>query len=330
MMKKEANILILANAGENIGIGHLMRCKTVAAALEEKGARCFFSAPDEGNVTDKAKKADAVLLDSYDVTEEFMETLKQCAPLIYMDDLLAFPYPADLVINYNLYAKREEYEALYKDINCPRLLLGAEYAPLRRDFRTMPEKAFANGIREVLLSTGGSDVTGIMPKLLEQLAKTDAFPALNFHALIGTYSRTKEEAKELAKNLPSVQLHFQEETDLPELMKKTDLAISAAGTTLHELASAGVPVICFVTADNQIENAKAFAETGLMFFAGDSREEEMFLQNVKHLLKESTALSQTKLQEISRGLQTLEDGRGAERIAGGILSLVEEKTGGPA
>ena len=327
-MEKETKILILANAGEKIGIGHLMRCKTIAAALEESGASCFFSVPDEKDVSDRAKEADAVLLDSYEVTEEFMEELKQRAPLIYMDDLLAFPYPADMVINYNLYAKKEDYTELYQNAQCPKLLLGTTYTPLRRDFRSMPEKAFPDGIKHVLISTGGSDVTGIMPKLLECLTKTEVSVTPTFHALIGSYSRTKEEVNKKAKQMPSAQLHFQEETDLPALMKETDLAIAAAGTTLHELASAGVPSICFVTADNQIENAKAFSETGAMLYAGDARDEETFLQNVERLLKEAALLSQTELRQISRKLQLLEDGQGADRIAKEILSLIKEKKGG--
>ncbi|MDD5593365.1 MAG: glycosyltransferase, partial [Candidatus Margulisbacteria bacterium] len=48
----------------------------------------------------------------------------------------------------------------------------------------------------------------------------------------------------------------------PEIIQKSDLAVSAAGTTLWELAYFGVPTICFVIADNQAPVANALAEQG--------------------------------------------------------------------
>ncbi|MBO5564678.1 MAG: hypothetical protein J5935_03585 [Lachnospiraceae bacterium] len=325
MKELKTNILILADAGETIGQGHLMRCRSIAAALEQKDARCRFLPPKDTEALTVAEEADVILLDSYGVSAEEMEELKKRAPLVYMDDLLAFPYPADMVINYNLYAKEEAYLDLYWGKPAPRLLLGPRYAPLRDAFREMPKKDFQRGITEVLLSTGGADALQIMPKILRRLLTQERFSDIVFHAVIGTYSQTKEEVLRLAQEYPALQVHLQKDTDFPELMKRCDFAVSAAGTTLHELAAAGVPAICFVTADNQRENALAFSRTDGMDYAGDVIEEETFLKNLEALLAKSRTLTQEELKTCSKTLQSLEDGKGAERIAQEILSLTANK-----
>ena len=61
--------------------------------------------------------ASAVLLDTYAVDPQSMLRLKKAlhqsgTSLWYLDDLLAFPYPADGVINYSFYADRAAYEKL--------------------------------------------------------------------------------------------------------------------------------------------------------------------------------------------------------------------------
>ena len=54
--------------------------------------------------------------------------------LIYIDDVLFFSYPCDILINYNIYADESRYRTLYRDAVLPELLLGTAYAPLRREF----------------------------------------------------------------------------------------------------------------------------------------------------------------------------------------------------
>lgn len=50
--------------------------------------------------------------------------------------------------------------------------------------------------------------------------------------------------------------------EVKQSMEKSDLAVSAAGQTLLELAALGVPTIAIITADNQLQNAKLLFEAG--------------------------------------------------------------------
>ena len=56
-------------------------------------------------------------------------------------------------------------------------------------------------------------------------------------------------------------------------MQEADLAISAGGTTLYELCAVGTPTICYSMADNQLDNVRQFEKDGLMYYAGDARQD---------------------------------------------------------
>ena len=63
-----------------------------------------------------------------------MAAVKREAPLVYIDDLNAFDYPADLVVNYTLYGGELAYP------QNKRYLLGPKYALLRREFLYVPQR----------------------------------------------------------------------------------------------------------------------------------------------------------------------------------------------
>lgn len=88
----------------------------------------------------------AVFVDSYFVTPGYLQRLQEiCREIsyktVYIDDVLAFPYHVDYLINYNIYGpdKREEYEKMYlrTGTELPCFLLGTEFAPLREEFQNL-------------------------------------------------------------------------------------------------------------------------------------------------------------------------------------------------
>ena len=110
------------------------------------------------------------------------------------------------------------------------------------------------------------------------------------------------------------EIHFyQNVNNLEEYMAKADLAVSAGGITLYELAAMGVPTITYSFADNQLYNVKQFQKDDLMEYAGDGRKDKVeeiigeMLQFYRHHKKER--------EERSLKMQKLVDGKGAERIA---------------
>ncbi len=332
--------LICAGAGASVGGGHLMRCRSLAAALENTGSRCIFrNVPDSGESfaaslrsaeEEAGSAADAVLLDSYAVTPELFsairENMRGTVPLLYMDDLAAFAYPADVVINYNRYALSCDYDTLYAKARQkkPHLVLGPAYTPLRAMF-TGQKVRIRKQVREVLVSTGGADTQNMAEKIYRRYAADrDRYPEKIFHFLIGAYAGGEGNAEPAwiteAAGRENVRLSRQV-TDMKSLMETCDAAVSAAGMTLHELCVLGVPAVTYISADNQIRNARSFEEARLFPCAGDCREEGFF-EDLDRELDRLFSLSPEELEMLGKRLSEAEDGDGARRLAAEVERLV--------
>ena len=177
---------IRADANREIGLGHVMRCLSIADALRAEGQQvCFILADNnaeellkgrgqeyhilnsaynrmEEELEDlqkflKEKKIGLFLIDSYQVTENYLARLKSMVKTIYMDDIPKFAYPVDGIINYNIYGGDMPYQELTLTRNGqkePKLWLGPAYAPLREQFQGIDYK-FRPVAENVLITTGG-------------------------------------------------------------------------------------------------------------------------------------------------------------------------------
>ena len=100
--------------------------------------------------------------------------------------------------------------------------------------------------------------------------------------------------------------------DISILMKDADLAITASGTTLYELCACGTPSISYIIANNQVENANYFNDNNIIFCAG-KKDDDSLLDNISMLTKKY--FSRDFRLNLSKKMQNIVDGRGAERIA---------------
>lgn len=73
---------------------------------------------------------DMLLIDSYYVSDAYLERLTEQVWTAYIDDKSFHSYPVNMIINYNIYGDRSLYhpEPAYS-------LMGATYAPLRPEFQ---------------------------------------------------------------------------------------------------------------------------------------------------------------------------------------------------
>lgn len=193
-------LVIRADAGPEIGVGHVMRMAALGACAVQNGCpvtlayqHCPPSLLERlatlGIATrelDRQKeiedlrsllagedKSQSVLvLDGYQFDEKYQQKVSGLAgQLAIMDDYAHLSsYQADLIINQNPGA--QNYAAMYRDkAPAARLLLGPQYVLLRPEFlriRKQKMRDFSNPQR-FLISLGGSDVEDASRILLNGL-----------------------------------------------------------------------------------------------------------------------------------------------------------------
>lgn len=335
-------IAIRVDANEAVATGHLMRCLSIAVQIKKRGADCMFITADDGplgtitangfkviclgsswreldNETEqllsvvKDNNISTLLVDSYLVTEKYLSTLSGYAKTAYIDDLNMFRYPVDFLINYSIYYQLFDYASAYRGTDT-KLLLGCQYAPLREEFQNLPAFTVNERVSNVMVTTGGADEMNVTGLLLERISGLRLFPGLIIHVVVGRYSNNDGQLKALAEQNKNIRLYF-DVSKMSRLMFDADIAVSASGSTLYELCACGLPAVCFTSADNQLNGAKGFAETGLLLYAGDCRDNgekciEAIIGAVGRL-QEDFALRAA----MSRGMRNLVDGGGAKRLA---------------
>lgn len=343
-------ILIRADANSTLGSGHVMRCLTIASVFQERGYECGFVTADHdaekliesrgfkncvldsswNNIETELSELQRIvfathpvliIIDQYYATRKYIDSLKMITKVAYIDDLNAFNNPADVIINYNIYATSMDYKQRYTRQRT-KLLLGPLYAPLRNEFKNAGEKHVKIHIHDVLVSTGGSDPAGIGIKLLKEIRNSENWQDIVFHFIVGALNPNSNEIKELGESIPNVIIH-ENVTRMDELMKMCDIAISAAGSTQYELCACGTPTINYILADNQIPGAEGFEKAGLMIKAGDSRKQKNFATRLLSLTYDLADNYEKRLQ-MSRAMKKLVDGRGAERIVDELISMMRQ------
>ncbi len=334
-------ILIRVDGNRHIATGHLMRTLTIAKECVRRNVPVHFVVADEESerilkslcglgesfkitvlqsdyrcpeeelpvLTEmlKQERPEALLLDSYFVTAHYLEILGKYTKVFYLDDIRSFDYPVDTVINYDVIMPEDLplYQNAY--MKSQRQLLGAAYTPLREQFRETPY-AVKEKVRDILITTGGTDEDNLTGKILESvLAVRDE--TITVHIVIGALNRHRERLKEAIREQKGICLH-EGVQNMAELMNRCDLAISAAGTTLYELCAVGVPTICFTMAANQIPGAESFARSQAVVYERG----QDFGQQIKKLTD-----SPDLRRQQSEIMRRLVDGKGTARIVDELL-----------
>lgn len=334
-------IIIRTDANEYIGTGHVMRCLSIAKAFARHGEDVIFvTADDKGSSLIKqngfvslclhtdykdmeselgqvqeivnAKSPKLLLVDGYYVTASYLHLLSNTVKTVYVDDLNVGCWDIDYLINYNIFAGVFDYSSY--DGSRVKLILGPYYAPLRDEFRSL-ETHEIDDPTDILVSAGGADPEHITEKIMQEICPL--FDNMTFHFVVGVLNPRLNTIKHKSEGTSNVVLHINEQ-NMSDLMKKCDIAISAAGSTLYELCASGVPCITYTLADNQVIAAEEFERQGLMLNAGDCRGDDNFSNKVKGKLE---VLLQDKAlrKDLSYKMRSLVDGCGADRIVEELL-----------
>ena len=159
------DIAIRADGSAQIGMGHLMRCLSIALALKENKKNVLFITNNdqskdfleekgfdsalltgeydsmEAEVQDTLEiinkyQFPVLLVDSYQASDKYLTLLNAVIPVFYMDDLGRMGLEVNGLINYNIYGESMGYQEGYTQKT--KLVLGSKYAPIKAAFKNTP------------------------------------------------------------------------------------------------------------------------------------------------------------------------------------------------
>ena len=324
--------LILTEAGQGIGFGHLARCTAILDCLRSQSNseqhRLFLDVHGElevnhagiqpaqwlesyQNLVIHNLKFDLALVDSYLASPQVYAYLsKHFKHVVAIDDYYRIEYKnVRAIINPNAYFQ-SSLENLAGD---SRRVGGKDFVILRGALHPFRDKLSVQPtLKKIVLTLGGDDVRKLAPRIIKLI------PLEIELTVVAGSDRYRKELNDVVQR-DKLEIHgFFDATTMAELMSNSDLAISACGQTLNELAFLGVPSIGICIAHDQVRNMQFFAEQG--FIQGQlSWDDPQLDQKLLDTIQQYRPF-ETRLEKHQIGKKIV-DGRGVQNICELLLEL---------
>jgi spore coat polysaccharide biosynthesis predicted glycosyltransferase SpsG len=201
------------------------------------------------------RNADIVVVDGYEFSREFFAALElsDTSFAVIDDNAETNAKSPNAVINQNPHASAPMYAHLQGN---PKLLLGLQFAMVRREVREVAAMNLPTREGEVFVAMGGADFLGLTAPIVEALAET----GLQIRVAVGHANTQREQVQKLADQFGHVTLI--EQHDYVSSLASAHVAVLAAGSSLWEACAVGTPSIGLVVAENQFASANAAAKLG--------------------------------------------------------------------
>ena len=334
-------VLFHADGGVGVGLGHASRCRGLVGALLRAGhvAKVLVEASSglasnlsqfqvpiiEGSSEPVAfgreadrMGADVMVIDSYRWGASDFTVLRNGKRFIVaFDDEARRELPVDAIINGAPIASRLSYKALPHT----KMWLGPAYQVVREEFRNVPKRKAAGPVRALIVLVGGDDQLGLLPVLAEFLdgLAVRINPDVEIQLICGPY------APSLNSALRNIKV-FRHPSDLRDRMLAADLALSAGGQTLYELARCGTPTIAFCSGQDQMHNLSALAEQDVVWDVGRA-DQPGFLAAIQNGIL-ALASDESCRNKMAMQGQIVVDGRGADRVVVALEKMVRGENSG--
>ena len=267
-------IVIRADVGANRGMGHLYR--GLAIALELSRHEVIFAMSGDAVIVESVlrdypfaslmvgdeevfldllaeEQPDLLVSDVLDTTATQVRAWRDKAPgmkIITFEDEGAGAQLCDARV-YDLTAPTDPHS--------PKTICGISKSILAPSFELVSgRKDNQLDGPELLVTFGGSDPAGLTGKVLE------ALELLDFGGAVTVVSGLGAEKPDLS-NLRIDVTFLENVTNMALVMANHRIAISSMGRTVFELATCGVPVLCFAQNEKETTHVHVGVETGSVF-----------------------------------------------------------------
>lgn len=326
MPVRRIDILIKTKGGHKEGMGDVTSSLDIAKAFIESGrAKIAFLINDNENVMDMVSRNgyeygvcegigqlkdavsdrhfDIAILNQLDTPAEESALLKAHArTLVAVED--SGPGGAHADIRFNVLYPREGSVTDFA------------FIPLGDAFQKMHkiEKDIRADARKILITQGGSDTYGFTPKIVRGLYKIPS--EVDISIVLGPSFSHDRELNEALRAAPRSFTIIKGRDDLSGIMSDSDIAISAGGNTLFELACLGVPAVVVCAELFEVKTAERLGNAGFginLGFGEDVAEEDIY-NTVRNLIADRDLRL-----KMSRTGHSLIDGSGSRRTVEMIL-----------
>jgi len=323
-----------------MGMGHVVRCLWLASALREtyRNSVTFCMDQDEIGISAVQSRGwpvirvaaeelgvdgDAVIIDLPEgVSAEAVCSLRQRNPrslVVLMHGTCTGRIEADLIVSP---IERLPDPSSWQGFRGQRYE-GPAYAILDPAFARVPRRS-SSVVREprILVSMGGSDPYGLTLQALRALDGMEDSDKEAFRVTVAIGPAFLHE-EELRVWLTGARRQYEcrRGDSLLDLMVNSDIALVSFGTTVYELAAAGLPALALSITEDHAQSAEVFAQGGSLMHLGLFS--SISPAQIQSAVRELTNHQQLRLEMAQRG-QALVDGKGAERVAKLLVAQIDE------
>lgn len=328
------NILIYTFGSHKMGMGHIYRMLNLSDLLKERGHKILFLLPSWVEGVKKIKEQgeeiiqvpancfeqesvyaqlledyafDCIIVDTLKVPERIMELFKgKTKILLSLDNVGQGRFLSDILINI-LYRRKPQLKEPKIEIN------DFSYLILNKNFKrfNLKEKVINKEVQKILITQGGSDTYGIVPKIVNDLSRLPR--KLEIYVLTGPAFKHRQELITLIRN-NNLKIEILENVkETWKLFYEMDVAISAGGMTLFELLCIGVPCIALTQEYKEMETINYLKSLNLVETLGlyEKIQNNDLLNKTLELMNDYD----TQIKMSGRGKQAI-DGEGCERVTG--------------
>jgi len=264
-------LVFRADASQDIGSGHVMRCLAIAEEAISHGIECIFvgriqnvawlenrvralgfsNIVEQGLFTPK-HKSDSLIIDSYTLerNDSFLSTSNWKKTIAIVDEATPF-YATDMYIHPGFYADWFQGDR-------SKLLAGSQYIPFRKSIKKIEIKTHQK-LSKLIIFGGGTDVHNFGFEISKILTHFNNFDSAVF------FSKHRSVIENIDSRFKVLDFGDLLDTEI----ETSDLVLTTASSASLEVIARELPLGVVCAANNQIENYSVLGGKGIAAQIGE-------------------------------------------------------------
>ena len=329
---RRKKILFRAVGQQQLGMGHIYRCLTLAYKLI--GHDLLFVTDAQSDMGIKKLEESFFPMKIVKNDEEFEQVLTEYQPDIVVNDILNTTESymklvrthAGRIVNFEDVGPGASYadaviNALYENRSkkMNNVYEGFKYFCIRDEFMEETPKDFSKEVQNVIVIFGGADPSNLTGRLYEicKILHTK-HKSIDFHFITGFAYGHKDEIVTDEEN--HIFVHHDVKR-VSALMSKADLAVTSQGRTIYELASMGVPAVVMAQNEREAEHVFAGIQNGFINLGLGTRTDAItIIKTIQWLIETPNVRKEMRQLQLAKEFE-----KGQQRVLDLILCEVPEE-----